>query len=298
MLDVNREAKSEAPEESDVVAAAAEGREDPLFNWTRPPLDECPICMLPLPFDERELVYRSCCGKTICAGCMYDQVHAEHPSIKSYDECRARFCPFCRTESNNRGLSDEYDVRLAADMKLAKTGNHSATWRIGEYYCMGWCGLQQDKVEAIKWWRRAAEAGSAGAARALGVCYLKGNGMEQNNDRALEYFQKAAELGCVEAFSVIGNILLQKALAEAKKDLAEEGFLNYRKAAMCGVSAEVVFNMVREGYKLGFITKDEYAYTLRENQKATNEMKSKAREIVKIGVEMGIFVGGRKGFIL
>ena len=34
------------------------------------------------------------------------------------------------------------------------------------------------------------------------------------------------------------------------------------------------------GHKVGYITKEEYAFTLRENKKASNEMKSEAREKV------------------
>ena len=47
---------------------------------------------------------------------------------------------------------------------------------------------------------------------------------------------------------------------------------------MCGTSEECLFNILRDGFKNGFITKDEYAFTLRENQKACNEMKSVDRE--------------------
>jgi len=46
-----------------------------------------------------------------------------------------------------------------------------------------------------------------------------------------------------------------------------------------------VFNLLRFGFTNGYITKDEYAFTLRENQKACNEMKSQARDFVKKSVE-------------
>ena len=48
---------------------------------------------------------------------------------------------------------------------------------------------------------------------------------------------------------------------------------------MCGTSEECLFNILRDGFKNGFITKDEYAFTLRENQKACTEMKSDEREM-------------------
>ena len=50
--------------------AAATRTEDPLKNWTRPILEDCPICMLPLPRSESETNYCVTCGKTVCMGCM------------------------------------------------------------------------------------------------------------------------------------------------------------------------------------------------------------------------------------
>ena len=58
-----------------------------------------------------------------------------------------------------------------------------------------------------------------------------------------------------------------------------------RKAAMCGMSDENLFKALRHSFREGYITKDEYAYTLRENQAACNEIKSEARETYKKVVE-------------
>ena len=81
----------------------------------------------------------------------------------------------------------------------------------------------------------------------------------------------ATELGNGEAFAHIGCILFDRGELE-------EAMLNYRKAAMCGASSDSLFSKLRRGYRDGCITKDEYAFTLRENQAACNEMKSEARE--------------------
>ena len=62
----------------------------------------------------------------------------------------------------------------------------------------------------------------------------------------------------------------------------EEGLLNLRKAVLCGFSHKAVFDALRQGYKDGHITKEEYAFTLRENQKISEEMKSASREKAKI----------------
>ena len=101
------------------------------------------------------------------------------------------------------------------------------------------------------------------------VFYEEGVGVEQNTDKALEYYQKSAELDFIPAFYMIGSLHMN--IGEV-----EEAMLNYRKAAMCGDSD--VFNLLRDGFQDGFITKDEYAYTRRENQAACNEIKSDGRE--------------------
>ena len=92
---------------------------------------------------------------------------------------------------------------------------------------------------------RAAESGSSRAFHCLGVNYIKGDGVEQDLDRALDYLQKSAEGGCIQAFAVVGAVLIQKGEME-------EGCLNYRKAALCGLSDKDVFDVLRDGYKEGY----------------------------------------------
>jgi hypothetical protein len=36
--------------------------------------EECPICMIPLPMRDDETVFKLCCGKVICSGCVYKNV--------------------------------------------------------------------------------------------------------------------------------------------------------------------------------------------------------------------------------
>ena len=85
-------------------------------------------------------------------------------------------------------------------------------------------------------------------------------------------------MGNWKGFLMIGSLLLQQGSWE-------EGFLNLRKAVMCGYSAKDMFDNLRNGYRLGYITKEEFAFTLRENMKANNEMKSESRDIVRKKLE-------------
>ena len=164
-------------------------------------------------------------------------------------------------------------------MELAKAGHHKAMNRIGFFYFNGQKGLQQDKKAGMKWWRLAAEAGSSEAANNLGMCYRKGDGVEQDIDRALEYYRQEARLGGVTGFVNIGALLMLQGSME-------EAMLNLRKAAICGLSDKHIFNALRKGYRDGYITKEEYAFTLRENQKVNNEMKSESREKITQVLEL------------
>ena len=249
--------------------AATNRTEDPLKNWTRLQNEECPICMLPLPLRGSDTTYCVTCGKTVCMGCMISTgiVHGRDSGDVEKATEKALTCPYCRSSTTR------YDAKsvFEKEMKRANAGNAESMCRVGQCYSKGKMDLQQDKAEGLKWLHRSVEAGSGCAAFNLGRCYLKGDGVGQDNDKALEYFQKGADLGYIPAFSMIGHLLLYKGEIE-------EGMLNFRKAAMCGMSEDILFDQLREGFYYGYITKDEYAFTLRENQAACYEMKSDGRE--------------------
>ena len=179
---------ADATAERDLVATAAERAEDPLVNWTRPLREDCPICMPPLPLSNNELwpslcaelhTYKSCCGKTICGGCAVDQFGADKKDGKSFDEGKARICPFCRADTLTLKFYEQ-------ERKLANAGHHKAMWIIGSKHFQGEYGIGENKAEGIKCFHYAAEAGSPEAATALGNCYMKGDGVEQDIDKALK----------------------------------------------------------------------------------------------------------------
>ena len=246
------------------------------------------LCMLPFPLSEDEINYCFTCGKTVCYGCVLSTGLVHSRNCREFDVKKVvekiMTCPLCRT--NHASYDDKFTLK--ALMGRVDAGQHEAMCRVGEFFIKGKMGLRQDKAEGLKWYRRAVEAGSGKAARNIGTlkpdagsgnaayflgdCYWQGDGVEQDHDKAFEYFQTAAELGHVYAFLVTGTMLMQRGEIE-------EGMLNYRKAAISGMSGDSLFNALRNGFRDGIITKDEYAFTLREHQKACNEMKSDGREL-------------------
>ena len=67
-------------------------------------------------------------------------------------------------------------------------------------------GVEQDQVEAAKWYRTSAEAGNAVAQCSLCAMYLEGKGVEQDSAVALKWAQLAAVQGNDIARKCLANI--------------------------------------------------------------------------------------------
>lgn len=64
--------------------------------------------------------------------------------------------------------------------EAARKGDAKAQWEVGIAYSENpstWEGVSRDCVEAVKWYRRAAEQGYVFTQNALGSCYSFGNGV-------------------------------------------------------------------------------------------------------------------------
>ena len=59
--------------------------------------------------------------------------------------------------------------------------------------------VPEDYVEAVKWYRKAAEQGDADAQSNLGYMYYKGQGVPQDYAEAVKWIRKAAEQGHADA---------------------------------------------------------------------------------------------------
>ena len=82
-----------------------------------------------------------------------------------------------------------------------------AQCNLGSMYCIG-KGVKQDHVEAVKWYRKSAEAGSAKAQYNLGIMYRDGEGVKQDHVEAAKWFRKSgksAEVGDADAQYSLGH---------------------------------------------------------------------------------------------
>lgn len=60
-------------------------------------------------------------------------------------------------------------------------------------------GVAQNKVEAVKWYRMAAEQGKANAQINLAVCYATGEGVQRSLSEAEKWAERAAAGGAKNA---------------------------------------------------------------------------------------------------
>jgi len=87
--------------------------------------------------------------------------------------------------------------------KLAAQGEASAQTTLGLMYARGW-GLAPNLAEARRWWSLAAAQNDPGAQHNLGMVYLQGQGVARDLPQALHWFQRAAERGHVAAQRILG----------------------------------------------------------------------------------------------
>jgi TPR repeat protein len=98
--------------------------------------------------------------------------------------------------------------------KAADQGDTSAQSNLGNSYYNG-TGVPEDLVEAVKWYRKAADQGHAEAQFNLGVCYYKGAGTQMDLVEAYAYWSLA---GRTDADA-------RRTLANLEKKLSHEASL-------------------------------------------------------------------------
>jgi len=256
---------------------AAEMRDEALFK-DPPAKEDCPICFLPMPIKliccislppatissvpiydfaiaNEELAkthmekYYSCCGKSICKGCVY-----------SFRNRLDDKCPFCNSDRGD----DTDEQRVEETMMRVEVNDVTSICVMAGYYFEGTGGLQQDHTRAMDLYARAAELGSRHAHFELAAIYHQGGDLKK-----AKFHYEAAAMAGHEVARYLGSV-------EAQKANSERALKHLRIAASAGDYSAM--HHLRTIFEKGFVSRESIDSTLTAYNNSCAETRSEARD--------------------
>jgi len=106
------------------------------------------------------------------------------------------------------GVEKNYAEALKWNRKAAEAGLAGAQHMLGQMYWVG-LGVPKDYDEAAKWYQKAAEQGQAEGQFALAYMYQHGQSVPRDPSKAVELYRKAANQGLALAQYQMGLISLR-----------------------------------------------------------------------------------------
>ena len=234
---------------------AAELRDELLFKQPESThLGDCPICMIPLPYDITKTAVYNCCSKSICNGCVYAN------QMREIEMRLQQSCPFCREPVPR--IDDEEHEKLRA--KRVEANDPAAMCSMGlDQYDKG------DYRSAFECFTKAAELGDAEAHFRQSILYRDGDGVEKNKRKEMHHLEEAAIGGHFAARHNLG-------VTEIQNGRRERAVKHWIIGAAQGED-ESIKSLMR-AFREGFVRKDDLASAIRAHRAAVDETKSPQRE--------------------
>ena len=220
---------------------------------------DCPICFLRLPSLGSGSTYYSCCGKTVCCGCVHAPVYDDQGNV-----IVEKTCPFCRTP---RPASEKEVIERTT--KRAELDDPIAIYNLGCYHRDGRGGFPQDYNKAFELWQQAGELGHSEAYVCLGYAYDHGRGIEVDETKARYYYELGAMGGSAVARNNLGSM-------EGEAGNIERAIKHLIIAVRGGYNKSL--EMIQKMYTNGHATKDDYTKALQLYQSYLLEIKSVHRD--------------------
>ena len=234
---------------------AAELRDELLFKQPESSyLGDCPICCLPLSFNNnnKSAMY-TCCSKKICKGCEYAN------KLRQLEGRLEDTCPFCRHPMSKDDEESNTNImrRIEANDPHAMGHMGKRHWDEGDY------------DTAFEYLSRAAELGDAHAHFILGHMYSWGQCVETDKKKRLLHLEEAA---------IAGHPYARQSLAydEQENERMDRAMKHLIIAANLGYDKAI--QMLKNCYISGHVSKEDFAASLRAHQAAVDATKSPLRE--------------------
>ncbi|KAL7539282.1 hypothetical protein ACHAWF_006363, partial [Thalassiosira exigua] len=224
--------------------------------FVQPKMEDCPICCLPISCGVTEATYKTCCGKTICDGCIVAMTNEMATEIG---------CSFCRASihCSNKEWFKRIDTRI-------KHNDGDAHIMLGWAHHNGFQGLVPNKKKAFEHWLKGSELGATEGHNVVAMAYFEGRGVQKNEERAFRYMELAA-LG--------GDAISRHNLAAyelRERNSLERSLKHFMIAAASGLdnSLDTIKNLVMTGR----VSKDGYETALRAHKDAIDAITSDQRK--------------------
>ena len=240
--------------EEDCKKRAAELKDEILFKQPESSsYGDCPICCLPIPVESLKSTLNTCCCKYICNGCnVANQMREIERRIQPK-------CPFCRKVTPK--TEEEINKQL---MKRIEVNDPVAICRMGtKRYIKG------DYNASFEYWTRAAALGDMTAHYQLSCSYREEKGVEKDKKRERQHLEQAAIGGHPNARCNLGHVEWEN----GRIDRAVKHFIIAAK-----LGHDNALKNVKNVYKDGYVSKEDFAAALRGHHDAIKATKSPQRE--------------------
>ena len=97
---------------------------------------------------------------------------------------------------------EEFTDKIKKIFEKAVDGDAQSQYALAEFYM-----TLPNAVEAVRWYRKAAEKGEPYSKFHLGVCYENGQGVEQSSSEAIKWYKEAAKDGILPAIEALKRLL-------------------------------------------------------------------------------------------
>ena len=215
---------------------------------------DCPICCLPLSIDPLKSGLYSCCCKIICQGCNY-----ANKKLEIGGKLQRKKCPFCREVVPQK--EEEHIERL---MKRIEANDPVALSQMGTKKLN-----DGDYTAAFEYWSKAVALGDTNAHYQLSTLYHHGQGVEKDENMERHHLTVAAIGGHSLARHNFGTL-------EGRNGQYNRAAKHFIIAAKLGRDESL--KCVKELYRTGHVSKEDFAAALRGHNAAIEATKSPQRE--------------------
>ena len=231
---------------------AAELRDEILFKQPESThMGDCPICCLPLPIEDEKVVSYPCCSKFICKGCTFAEASRQRGQNRQHFSC-----PFCR-----QSTSEPANTKL---MKRVAANDPAALWQMGLSHAD-----REEFDKAFHYYTRAAELGDVEAHYHLSTMYKRGQYVERDEKKEWYHLEEAA---------IRGHAYARHNLGCHEERNGEMGRAVKHWIINANLGDDWSIQTLKNCYKDGLVSKEEFAAALRGHHAAVKAMKSPQRE--------------------